>query len=179
MADQRQEVEALYRRYAPALFRRCRQLLGNDAEAQDCLQETFLGFLKGNWRGEAQPFTVLYRVATYQAIDRLRRRSRWHGRATKLEVREDEPDQSLEEQGAAWASRQTMAEAERVEWAHDLALLTKGEDDFTLTAATMHWVEGHTLEEIAQTLGVTRKTVSARLSRFMERVAQRKDQGGP
>lgn len=168
------DVEALYRRFAPSLFRRCRALLGNDAEAQDCVQDTFIGFLKGNWRGEAQPFTVLYRVATYQAIDRLRRRGRWHGRAAELAVREDEADQTVEEQAAA-QGQHTMAESERVEWAHDLAILTKGEDDFTLTAATMHWVEGHTLEEIAQTLGVTRKTVSARLSRFMERVAQRKD----
>ncbi len=171
---QRNEVEALYRRYGPMIHRRCRALLGNDAEAQDCLQDTFMGFLKGNWRGEAQPFTVLYRVATYQAIDRLRKRGRWHGRATDLKVREDEPDTSLEEQAAA---KQTVAESERVEWAHDLAILTRGEDDFTMTAATMHWVEGHTLEEIAQTLGVTRKTVSARLSRFMERVAQKREVG--
>ena len=167
------DVDALYRRYGPALFRRCRSLLGSDAEAQDCVQDTFIGFLKGDWRGEAQPFTVLYRVATFQAIDRLRRRGRWYGRVTDLKVREDEADQSIEEQGAAWVQKQTMVETERVEFAHDLAVLTKGEDEFTLTAATMHWVEGHTLEEIAQTLGVTRKTVSARLSRFMERVAQR------
>ena len=74
---QKAEVEAIYRRYGPMLFRRCRSLLGSDAEAQDCLQDTFLGFLKGNWRGEAQPLTVLYRVATNQAIDRLRKRGRW------------------------------------------------------------------------------------------------------
>lgn len=173
-SEQQKEVEALYRRYGPALFRRCRKLLGSDAEAQDCLQDTFLGFLKGNWRGEAQPFTVLYRVATFQAIDRLRRRGRWFGHAEHLTVRDEEADASLEQQGAAWAQHQPSTETERVECAHDLALLTKGEDEFTLTAAVMHWVEGHTLEEIAQTLGVTRKTVSARLTRFMERVASRK-----
>lgn len=177
MSDaQRKEVEALYRRYGPALFRRCRKLLGSDAEAQDCLQDTFLGFLKGNWRGEAQPFTVLYRVATFQAIDRLRKRGRWFGKAMALEVREDEPDASVEEQGAEWARHQLPSDTERVEWAHDLAALTQGEDDFTMTAAMMHWVEGHTLEEIAQTLGVTRKTVSARLTRFMERAAEKRRQ---
>ncbi|MBL8910202.1 MAG: RNA polymerase sigma factor [Archangium sp.] len=175
--SERTEFEALYRKHGPALFRRCRHLLGSDAEAQDCVQDTFLGFLKGNWRGEAQPFTVLYRIATYQAIDRLRKRGRWFGRAETLEVREEEHDTSVEEQGAAWAKHQgTTTESERVEWAHDLAILTKGEDEFTLTASMMHWVEGHTLEEIAQTLGVTRKTVSARLTRFMERAAERKKQ---
>jgi DNA-directed RNA polymerase specialized sigma24 family protein len=37
----------------------------------------------------------------------------------------------------------------------------------------MHFVEGHTLEEVAQTLGITRKTVAARLNRLMERVRSR------
>lgn len=164
----------MYRRYGPMLFRRCRALLGTDAEAQDCLHDTFVGFLKGQWRGEAQPLTVLYRVATNQAIDRLRRRGRWHGKANEFTVRDDESDTTLEEQASAWAARQTVADHERVEWARELAHLTQGEDSFTLTAATMHWVEGHTLEEIAQLLGVTRKTVSARLNRFTERVAERR-----
>jgi RNA polymerase sigma factor (sigma-70 family) len=177
-AGQPQDVEVLYRRFGPMLHRRARALLGSETEAHDCVQDTFVGYLKGNWRGEAQPFTVLYRIVTYQAFDRLRRRGRWYGRAHELRIREDEPDASLEEQALAWESRQTLAESERVEWAHDLAHLTQGEDDFSLTAATMHWVEGHTLEEIAHTLGVTRKTVSARLTRLMERVAVRQQQKG-
>lgn len=166
----------MYRRYGPMLFRRCRALLGSDAEAQDCLHDTFVGFLKGNWRGEAQPLTVLYRVATNQAIDRLRKRGRWFGKATAFTVRDTESDSTIDEQAEAWSSRQNMAETERMEWAHDLAILTRDEDDFTLTAATMHWVEGYSLEEIAQTLGVTRKTVSARLHRFSERVKKSQHQ---
>lgn len=172
-AAEAREVEALYRRYGPMLFRRCRSLLGSDAEAHDCLQDTFLGFLKGNWRGEAQPFTVLYRVATNQAIDRLRKQGRWYGKATALVVRENEPDDTLEQQARAWMAHQSGTDMERAEWAHDIAALTGGEDEFTLTAAVMHWAEGHTLEEIAQTLGVTRKTVSARLTKFVERAARR------
>ncbi len=175
MSAQRQDVEGLYRQYGPAIFRRCRALLGSDAEAQDCLQDTFVGYLKGSWRGEAQPFTVLYRIATCQAIDRLRKRGRWFGRASELSLRDDDSDTTLEQQASNWATfRHTHDENERVEWAHDLAVVTQREDDFTVAAATMHWVEGYTLEEIAQTLGVTRKTVSTRLTRFIERVAQRR-----
>lgn len=167
------DVAALYRRYGPMLFRRCRRLLASDAEAQDCVQDTFVGFLKGSWRGEAQPFTVLYRIATFQAIDRLRKRARWHGRAVELSV-SDGPDESLEHQANAWSAAQShLGPQERLELAQDLALLTKDEDELTLTAATMHWVEGHTLEEVAQTLGVTRKTVAARLTRLSERAKAR------
>jgi RNA polymerase sigma factor (sigma-70 family) len=163
------EVEALYRRFGPALVRRCRRLLANEAEANDCVHDAFAAYLKGDWRGEAQPFTVLYRIATCQAIDRVRRSARWHGVAAKASVGEDE-DTMLETQAQLWSTAQrSISDAQRLDWAHDISLLTAGEDETTLAAATMHWVEGHTLEEVAQTLGVTRKTVAARLTRLMER----------
>ena len=40
MTDDR--LEALYRRYGPAIFARCRKLLGDPASAEDATQETFL-----------------------------------------------------------------------------------------------------------------------------------------
>lgn len=170
----------LYRRFGPLVYRRCRQLLGSDAEAQDCLQDTFVGYLKLAARGEAQPLTVLYRIATFQAIDRLRHRARWHGRAAAVVVREDEPDATLEQQASAWAARRgQQTDLERSELLQDLALLSRGEDEETLVAVTMHFVEGYTLEEIAQTLRVTRKTVAARLSRMVERARARAQQGEP
>lgn len=169
-----EDLEALYRRAGPMVYRRCVRLLGSEAEAQDCLQDTFLGYLKLTSRHEAQPLTILLRIATFQALDRVRRRSRWFGRVSRCTVREDEPDDTLETQATAWAQAQgRVTELERSELLQDLAMLTKGEDDETLTAATMHFVEGHTLEEVAQTLGITRKTVAARLNRLMERVRSR------
>lgn len=167
------DVAALYRRFGPLVFRRCRRLLASDSEAQDCLQDVFIGYLKGDWRGEAQPLTVLYRIATFQAIDRLRRRARWHGHGESLTVREED-DATLEQQATAWRAQQDkVSEAERLELAQDVALLTEGEDESTLAAATMHWVEGYTLEEVAQTLGITRKTVAARLTKLSERARVR------
>jgi RNA polymerase sigma factor (sigma-70 family) len=168
------EIEALYRRFGPAVYRRCLKLLGSEAEAQDCLQDTFIGYLKLELRGEAQPMTVLWRIATLKALDRLRRHARWFGRIERCEVREQEPDDTLEAQAAAWnVQRGLLGDAERSELLQDLALLTRGEAPEIVTIAIMHWVEGYTLEEIASTLGITRKTAAARLSRLTERARAR------
>jgi predicted DNA-binding protein (UPF0251 family) len=48
---------------------------------------------------------------------------------------------------------------ERVESARELQRLTRSESPRALTAARLHFVDGHTQEEVAQVLGVSRKTV--------------------
>ncbi len=164
------ELEALYRRHAPAIHRRALSLVKDPQEALDVTQEVFLAYLNGahRLRGEAQPFTVLYQIATYQSLDRLRRRSRWHKRLAPVaplvndEGETEEPDVPVAAEGAA-----------RVEAMQDLALLTQGEDAETLTAASLYFVEGHTTEEIAQALDVSRKTVGKLLAQFSERARKR------
>lgn len=167
-ADSR-EVAELYRRYGPAVHRRAQSLLKDPQEALDVTQETFLAYMKGRagLRGEATPFTVLYQIATYQSVDRLRRRARWSGRLARLEVHEEDPADPLESQSSH------PGEAARVEAAQDLALLTRGEDEQVLTAALLYFVEGHTTEEVAQVLDLSRKTVGKLLAQFAERARKR------
>ncbi len=163
------ELTELYRRFAPAVFRRARSLLGGDEhEANDVVQEVFFAYVKNQsrLRGEAAPFTVLYQMATYQAVDRLRRAARWSGRLTSLSVDEDAEGPALQvpsaDDGAA-----------RLEAARDLALLTEGEDEQTLTCALLYFVEAYTTEEIAQSLGISRKTVGRALAAFSTRAQKR------
>jgi RNA polymerase sigma factor (sigma-70 family) len=170
MPDERtQRFNELYRRYAPAVFRRASSLLdGDHAAAQDVTQEVFLGYFKSEERlsGSASPFTVLYQMATYQAVDRLRHRARWHG---SLKVM-PEDEEKLDE-----VERLPVFDggASRVEATHDLALLTKGEDEQTLTCAVLSVVEGYTTQEIADTLDLSRKTVGRALAAFAERANKR------
>jgi len=167
MSDATARFNELYRRYAPAVFRRALSLLGGDeASAKDVTQEVFLGYFQGQHRltGAAQPFTVLYQMATYQSVDRLRRNARWHGRMPELAHREDDegPTTPVTDGGSS-----------RVEATHDLALLTKGEDEQTLTCAVLYFVEGNTTQEIADTLDISRKTVGRALAAFAERANKR------
>jgi RNA polymerase sigma factor (sigma-70 family) len=157
----------LYRRYSPAVYRRALGILQDKEEAWDVTQDTFLDYMRGeaSLRGEASPFTLLYQIATFKAVDRLRRRSRWTGMLSLLsppESEDDEPPPPSSGGGLA-----------RVEAMKDLALLTAGESPQTLTAASLYFVEGHTLEEVAQVLELSTRTVSKLLRQFAERARKR------
>jgi RNA polymerase sigma-70 factor (ECF subfamily) len=69
--------ESILRADGPAVWRTARRLVGNDADADECFQEAFIGaveFSRGhpvqNWRA------LLTKLATARAIDHLRRRIR-------------------------------------------------------------------------------------------------------
>jgi RNA polymerase sigma-70 factor (ECF subfamily) len=69
--------QAIVNQHGPLVWQTAYRLLGNDADAADCFQETFLAALEisraeriGNLCG------LLVRLATTRAIDCLRRRSR-------------------------------------------------------------------------------------------------------
>jgi RNA polymerase sigma factor (sigma-70 family) len=160
----------LYRRFSPAIHRRAVAMLQDPEEARDVMQDTFEAYVRREdfLRGEASPFTVLFQIATFKAVDRLRRRARWSGTLGPIDVpaKEDSAPQT------AWAPS-TEGGLARVEALQDLALLTQGESEPTLTAAFLYFVEGHTLEEIAQVLSVSRKTLSKILDEFSERARSR------
>jgi RNA polymerase sigma factor (sigma-70 family) len=69
----------LYQRYHQQLYRYCRSLLGNDADAQDALQSTFVAALSAlrEGRRDAPLRPWLYRIAHHEAVTLLRRRRRF------------------------------------------------------------------------------------------------------
>lgn len=75
----------LYRRHASPLLAYLMRMLGERAEAEDVLQETFLRVFegRGSYRGTGRFRGWLYTVATRRALDRLRKARR---RGTLLEV---------------------------------------------------------------------------------------------
>lgn len=172
-------LSGLYRRFASGVYRRALAILQDAAEAQDVMQETFLAYMRGesSLRGEATPFTVLYQIATYKAVDRLRRRARWSGTLSSLDVPEDDGDGAQ----SPWLLAHEGG-LSRVEAARDLALLTEGETPQPLTAAFLYFVEGNSLEAVGRVLGMERHQVSRLLRQFAERARKRSAQlgrGGP
>jgi RNA polymerase sigma-70 factor (ECF subfamily) len=153
------EIAALYQKYGHALYKRCLRLIGNREDARELVQECFCQFYAGRerFKGESSPFTFLYRIATNLSIDRLRRRTT---AGVKIAL-EDAPALS---QGG-------RTQAEQVQTLQELAMLTEGMDDETLTIAVMSHVDGMSQEEIAEALDLSRKTIGKKLARFTE-VAQ-------
>jgi RNA polymerase sigma-70 factor (ECF subfamily) len=67
----------IIKEHGPAVWQTAYRLLGNDADAADCFQDTFVSALKLSRRQRIRNFpALLIRLATTRAIDQLRRRFR-------------------------------------------------------------------------------------------------------
>jgi RNA polymerase sigma-70 factor (ECF subfamily) len=143
------QIAELYERYAPAIYARCRRLLGSGAAGRDALQESFVRVLQ---RHEAlgpgeQALRYLYRTATNVCINQLRQRS----------VRERAVSQ-IAARAAANPSRQPVPGDREF-----VRLLLERCDETAVNVALMHFIDGMTQVEVAATLGITRRTVYNRI----------------
>lgn len=69
--------QLIVKKHGPAVWQRAYRLLGNDADAADCFQETFVCALEASRRQRVRNFSALLaRVVTSRAINRLRQRVR-------------------------------------------------------------------------------------------------------
>ncbi len=138
----REEVQRLYAQYAPVVFRRARVLVARDADAWDVVQEVFERMLThgSGFRGEARPMTWVYRVTTNVALNQLRGRKL---REPLLTVLPDEPTTD----GDRVEARQLVAK-----WLAHL-------DERELEVAALLYLDGLTQQEVAEVLGLSRKTI--------------------
>jgi RNA polymerase sigma-70 factor (ECF subfamily) len=153
-AIDRAELEALYRSYGPLVRRRARSILGDDLEAQDAVQEVFVRVIKSaaDFRRQSQPSTWLYRIATNLCLNRVRdgRRRRDHLDRFGEQVHHAPPPPAPSSPDARATLRRVLAQLPE-----ELAEI-----------AVYYWVDEMDQAEIAEILGVSRRTVGNRLERF-------------
>jgi RNA polymerase sigma-70 factor, ECF subfamily len=152
----RERAAELYRRYGPAVYRRCLRLLKDREAARDATQEVFVKLVREIAKMD-DPTVVLpwtYRVATNHCLNQLRTRDR-HREETldALEV-------ASSVDPAAFSDR------------HLAGSLLARFDEGTQAVAVGVLVDGMGHEELAETLGISRKTVERRLARFLEGARQ-------
>jgi RNA polymerase sigma-70 factor, ECF subfamily len=152
VADHRGRAAELYRLHGPAVYRRCLRLLREPEGARDATQEVFVKLVRDMDR-LADRETVLpwiYRVATNHCLN-LRRDAARHGDATAIHDLE-------------------VADAVRPERFPERTLarqvLTRF-DPATQMVAVGLLVDGMEQEELAEVLGVSRRTIARRLERFL------------
>lgn len=153
MTDRARAAE-LYRQYGPAVYRRCLRLLKDREAAQDATQEVFVKLVRDIARLD-DPRIVLpwiYRVATNHCLNQLRNKGR-HGEEMLdgFEVAED-----------AGAGPESFPNR------HLAQTILSQFDERTQAVAVGVLVDGMAHEELADALGVSRKTVERRLSKFLE-----------
>jgi RNA polymerase sigma-70 factor (ECF subfamily) len=154
------DVEGTYLRYGPLVLRRCRKLLRHDAKAQDAMQDVFVSLLRYESRLDDEALSaLLLRMATNVCLNKLRTERR------HPEDRDDELLQRIaaaddhEGSGAGSAESRTIAQSL-------LGRLFRADDPLaasTRTIATMHLVDGMTLEEVAREAGLSVSGVRKRL----------------
>ena len=147
---ERDHIAELYRTWGPAIYRRCLRLLRDPEAARDATQEVFRKAL-GSKEKLADPDVALpfiYRVATNHCLNERRNAAR-RGE-TELD------DLQVPSEQAAFPQRRLV---QRV--------LSKF-DAKTQSIAVGVLVDGMEHEEVADALGISRKTVSRKLARFLE-----------
>ncbi len=138
-------------------------LAGNPADAEDLVQETFAGAMKGRFRGESSLRTWLVRILVRQAA--MLRRSHWRDRG---QVSLDAPE--AEERTAAVA---TPSGTPKVEAGLDLATMLESLSPDHRAVIVLRELHGLTYEEMAEALGIPRGTVESRLHRAREALRRR------
>ena len=153
---QRTRVTLLYREFGPVAYRRCLRLLGDRSAAQDATQEVFVKLL-GSMEQLENRATVLpwiYRVATNHCLNLLR--DRRHRR-----------EESASEDQNALAARDGASRTDAyVDWELARTVLARF-DGATQAVAVGIFVDGMNHDEVAGALGISRRTVTRKLERFV------------
>ncbi len=150
--DHREAAARLYREYGPAVYRRCLRLLRDKEAAQDATQEVFVRLVRNmerlEDRGDALPW--IYRVTTNHCLNVLRDAGRHAEGELPVEMEADERSA-------------TEALPDR-----RLAQELLGRFDASTQAVVVGvYVDGMEREEIAEALGISKRTVSRKLERFL------------
>jgi RNA polymerase sigma-70 factor, ECF subfamily len=144
----------LYRTYGGAIYARCRRILGDHPTAQDATQETFLRVHRHIDR-VPDPQNVLrwiYRIATNYCLNEIR------GRKLRPAPLEQLPESQL-----PGAADDPIAERQLVQ------RLVHHVPEKLRTVAWLYHVDGLEQAEVAEILGISRRTVVNRLGEFQER----------
>lgn len=169
--------EQLMRRYNRLLFRAARGIVGDDAEAQDVVQETWLRAFTGlaAFRGEASLATWLTRIAINQALAQQRKLGRlvlWD-QDTPMED-SDMPFHPTLETGIAASPEE---DAVRMQLRRQLSEAVDALPPIYRSVFMLRAVEGLGVEDTALALGVSIDVVKTRFlrARAMLRAALQSD----
>jgi len=156
-------VEA-YARYGPALIRKCQRLLQNSQDSEDIVQGLFVDLLSQGAPAEVLDLPYLYRAVTNRCLNHLRdARNR-----TRL----------LAEHDGSLRGPARVACDEQVLGLELVLRLAEKLDPACFEVLAYRYFDELTLEEIAELIGTSRKTVGKRLERVREAVRRLLGRGG-
>ena len=145
-------VEILYEKYGPMVLRRCRRLLRDEDRALDAMQDVFVRVLqRRDFLKATYPSSLLYRIATNVCLNCIR------------DQRLDLPGDNVLIHIAGMEDPESRLDARAM-----LNRLFARHRDSTRTIAVLHFVDGLTLAEVAQEVGMSVSGVRKRLRGLRE-----------
>ena len=158
--------ETIMRRHNRLLFRTARGIAGDDDEAQDIVQQTYLQAFSrlGSYRGDAALGTWLARIAINAALDAQRRR----GRTVELDAFCDADGEALPEPLMSLRTDETDAPdgiAERTQVRALLQAAIEGLPPIYRSVFILRAVEEMSVDETALCLTVSEAVVKTRYAR--------------
>jgi len=153
------DVAALSGRYGPMVLRRCRQLLRDEDEARDATQDVFVRVIERRRELDARyPSSLLYRIATNVCLNRIRDR----GRRPAIWATTD--DERIYEIACSEAVSGGSDARMLLDW------LFNRHPESSRTMAVLHYVDGLSLEQVADEVGLSVSGVRKRLRKLRDTV---------
>lgn len=147
----------MYEDYAPMVLRRCSALLRDNAEASDMMQNVFLRiYERRNSLDLSAPSSLLWNTATRLCLNRLRDKAR-HG-------------ENVDSEDLLLQIASVNDEVDEYDAARFLKKIFSREPESTRTMAVLHFVDGMTLEETAEAVGLSVSGVRKRLRMLQSKV---------
>jgi RNA polymerase sigma-70 factor (ECF subfamily) len=153
----RSQVEQLYRKYGPSVYRRAKNILRHEQDAKEAMQEVFVKVLsKGDtFEGSSTEMTWLYSITTNLCLNRIRNSRRRN------------------ELLADYSAKKRDIGQPHPELQHIVCnLLHKVSQDLA-QVAVYYYFDEMTQEEISQIVGCSRRKVGDMLDRFKKALADK------
>ncbi len=153
--DLEMDIEQLYKKYGPMVYRRCRTMLKNDDAATDAMQDVFVQLIgKKDKLTMHAPSSLLYTIATNICLNIIRKNKK---------TPECESDEILSIISGSEDHEKLIITN------HFLENLFSNEKETTKTIAVLHYVDGYTLEETSKQIGLSVSGVRKRLRKLREK----------
>lgn len=158
------DFDEVYRKYAPMVLRRCRAILKDEEKALDAMQDVFLRILDSKCKIKEVCSSLFYVTATRVCLNKIR--------SDKLR---SGPDFDVISETVADSFSE--AERDKIEAGIILEKIFSGRDKKDALIATLHFVDGLTLEETAGQVGMSVSGIRKRISELKKYSSQIMDRG--
>lgn len=169
VAGEAGEFRALVESHSRSLFRLAYRMTGNEQDAEEVVQETFLRAYRGfdRFESRSQPGTWLHRIAVNCALDLLRARQRGAGHRSLEDVEHGEAATELAADDPGPDRLVFSSEIQR-KIAGALARLTPTER----AAFVLRHFEGSSIEQIGRELGISENATKNSIFRAVQKLRQ-------